>query len=146
MALGNRGSGLSRYAQSLYDDGHQGLILYFAHMSLAAALAPKAKYADYETKQATAFFAAQKANIESAIDVERAERVVRMDGFNMGSSKSERQYRQWTLREGLFLNPLNDLGAHSIAARDMLSLPSFATPIGEPPSLISFFDHRSRNS
>jgi hypothetical protein len=63
-----------------------------------------------------------------------------MDGYPIGASKDERHYRRWALQQRLFLNPLNDLGSHTIAARDMLSLPSFTTAIGEPPSLIGFFD------
>jgi hypothetical protein len=44
------------------------------------------------------------------------------------------------LNERLFLNPLNDLGPYTIAARDILVLPSYTTPIEEPPTLIGFYN------
>jgi hypothetical protein len=44
------------------------------------------------------------------------------------------------LNETLFLNPLNDLGSRSIAASDVLTLPNFVAPIGEPPVLVGFFN------
>jgi hypothetical protein len=141
MALGNRGYGLTQYARSLYDKGHRGVFLYFAHKDLSDALSSRAKFWGHEKKNAKAFFAAKKAEIEDVIDVKRAERSIRMDEYPIGTSPDERHYRQWVLRQRFFLNPLNDLGSYTIAARDMLSLPSFTAPIGEPPSLISFFDH-----
>jgi hypothetical protein len=53
---------------------------------------------------------------------------------------STRRYRHWCLQNRLFLNPLNDLGAHSIAGGDVLTLPDFVTAIDEPPTLIGFFN------
>jgi hypothetical protein len=141
MALGNRGYGLMQYARSLYDKGHRGVFLYFAHKDLSAALSSEAKFWGREKINAKPFFAAKKAEIEDVIDIKRAERSIHMDGYPIGASADEQHYRQWVLWQRLFLNPLNDLGSHTIAARDMLSLPSFTAPIGEPPSLISFFDH-----
>ena len=46
----------------------------------------------------------------------------------------------WCLREVMFLNPLNNLHSSPIAARDVLTLPSFVTPLREPPVLIGFFN------
>ena len=140
IALGNRGYGLTQYARGLYDPEHRSIFLYFAHRDLSAALSPRAKYEGSAYQEAKAFFATKKAEVESRIDVRRAKRAIRMDGYAIGASKGERLYREWTLRQRLFLNPLNDLGAHTIAAYDMLSLPSFTTAIGEPPSLIGFFN------
>jgi hypothetical protein len=57
-----------------------------------------------------------------------------------GKTAAEQDYRRWVLRECLFLNPLNDLGPYSIAAHDVLSLPSYETPLREPPTLIGFFN------
>jgi hypothetical protein len=58
----------------------------------------------------------------------------------MGRFKAERQYRRWVLHSGLFLNPLNDLGSYSIAAQDIMSLPSITTTTGQFPPLIGFFN------
>ena len=63
-----------------------------------------------------------------------------LDGHEVGASEEERAYRIWCLDNKLFLNPLNDLGAHRIAARDILHLPPFVAPIDEPPSLLGLFN------
>jgi hypothetical protein len=73
-------------------------------------------------------------------DVEAAAASLVLDGYKLGKSKSEKQYRAWCLETRLFLNPLNDLGANTIAARDILTLPDLVTPIDTPPSLIGFFN------
>jgi hypothetical protein len=71
MALGNRGYGLYRYATSLYDPGHAGSFLTFAHRDLSGALAPDADYEGYHHKDAKALFARLKAGIEKRIDLEK---------------------------------------------------------------------------
>jgi hypothetical protein len=140
MALGNRGAGLVAYARSHYDSHQQAVLLYFAHADLCAALAPAARYHGEGQQAARAYFAAQKLEIESAIQVDRIKRALKLDDYDLGKSAGERSYRRWALLEGLFLDPLNDLGSHAIAARDILSLPSYTTSIGEPPTLIGFFN------
>ncbi len=140
MALGNRGAGLADYARSHYDAGHQAVLLYFAHTDLNAALLSTASYHGENQQAAQAYFAAQKQDIEKAIQVDRVKRSLKLDGHGLGKSADERSYRRWALREGLFLNPLNDLGPHAIAAHDILSLPDHTTSIGEPPTLIGFFN------
>lgn len=137
MALGNRGYGLERYARALYDDGHKALFARFAHDTLNAALSTKAYYESPAYEGAKAVFVevrarlAPVANAASGIDV---------NNHNIGASEEERQYRHWCLQTRLFLNPLNDLGAHSIASNDVLTLPDFVTGIHEPPTLIGFFN------
>ena len=141
MALGNRGYGLVQYARSLYDSSHKRVFLHFAHKDLSAALSSKARYGGYKQQDAKVFFAECKAEVEALIGTRNVERIIPMDGYPLRDSKDERSYRQWALERGLFLNPFNDLGSHSIAARDILSLPTFSTAIDEPPSLIGLFDH-----
>lgn len=140
MALGNRGYGRFHYAASLYDHGHRDVFLFSAHKDLSMALSRKAKFESDGYPGAKVVFERLKAQIESAISIERAERLITMDGYPMGRSRAERQYRRWTLHNGLFLNPLNDLGPYSIAAQDILSLPSITTETGQFPPIIGFFN------
>jgi hypothetical protein len=140
MALGNRGYGRFQYAASLYDHGHRDVFLFFAHKDLSDALSRKAKYEGDGYSLAKTRFSELKANIEAKINIKRAERLIVLKGYPMGRSKAERQYRRWTLQNGLFLNPLNDLGFHTIAAQDVLSLPSITTAAGQFPPLIGFFN------
>ena len=136
MTLGNRGYGLAEYARGLYDPGHQRVFLCQAHKSLSAALAGEAEYEGGGYGRAKALFASIRDQIAARIDLEEVD----LDGHEIGASEEERAYRLWCLNKILFLNPLNDLGPHRVAARDILHLPSFATPIDEPPALLGLFN------
>lgn len=139
MALGNRGLGFSEYARSLYDPGHQEAFLLFAHRDLSAALSDAILYhGPYD--DAKAAFKERKERIEAIVDIVKIAKEVRFDGYPLGQSSGEQRYRNWVLSEGLFLNPLNDLGSYSIAAQDVFTLPSFTTGIHEPPTLIGLFN------
>lgn len=66
---------------------------------------------------------------------------------SLGKSNQEKEYRQWALDNRLFLNPLNDLGARSIAANDVLFFPSFVIPRshglerkGRPPEVYGMYN------
>ncbi len=140
MAIGNRGQGLAEYARALYDPGHQRLFLRFAHQALSAALSAEAEYEGPGYAGAKTFFQNLRDRIASAADIEKISRGIDLEGHALGASEKERLYRRWCLQNSLFLNPLNDLGSYPIAARDILMLPSFVTAIGEPPTLIGFFN------
>ena len=140
IALGNRGSGLSQYARSHYDQNQAAVLLSFAYDDLTAALGPRARYHGEGQQGARDYFAAQRVQVERRIDVGRVKRNLKLDGHSLGKSPAEKAYRHWVLREGLFLNPLNDLGPYAVAAHDVLSLPSYTTPLREPPALIGFFN------
>jgi hypothetical protein len=140
MALGNRGYGLAEYARALYDPGHQRVFLCQAHKSLSAALSDKADYGGPGYDGAKAIFANTRNQLAARIDTEGVERGTDLDGYEIGRSKEERTYRLWCLNDTLFLNPLNDLGPHRTAARDILHLPSFVTPIDDPPALLGLFN------
>jgi hypothetical protein len=91
-------------------------------------------------ENAKAFFRTAMKQIESVIDVARVRRTINLDSHDLGVSNDERAYRRWCLCNRLFLNPLNDLGVHAIAAQDILMLPSYITGIGEPPTFSGFFN------
>lgn len=136
MAVGNRGRGLVAYAWSLYDRGHKRLFLKFAHSDLGAALSPDAEY-EGPYPQALAYFGAVKKRIEEHVSNLDE---IKLHDHDMGETPEEQEYRQWCLQHKLFLNPLNDLGPHSVANRDILMLPSFFTQADEPPTLVGFFN------
>ncbi|MDZ4693409.1 LA2681 family HEPN domain-containing protein [Terricaulis sp.] len=137
MARGNSGYGLTEYARALYDLGHQGVFLQEADRLLSSALDDDAEYDGDNANDASAYFSRVRESIAPFIENLPA---IDLDAHSMGSNHDERLYRQWCLENKLFLNPLNDLGARSIAANDILLLPSFTTSIDEPPTLIGFFN------
>lgn len=139
MALGNLGFGLETFAKLLYDTGHQVVVLKEA-CSFLKAVAELGTIWDREGYQTVAQQMLSKAEvIEAHVDFSRVEHISLYE-HSLGRSKVERQYRTWALENGLFLSPLNDLGAYPIAAHDVLHLPAMVRPISEPPHYIGFFN------
>jgi len=134
MARGNRGICLINYARSLYDESHKKVFLKQAHMDLEAALSSKLH------KDARRKFDKNRTWIESVLSPEFIKKELSLHGFLLGASKQEIRYRRWCLENRLSLNPLNDLGSHSIAARDVLTVPSIAVKIDEGPYYLGCFD------
>lgn len=140
MALGNRGLGLSEYGRRLYDDGHTDVFLLFAHRDLGTAVSADADYAGYPHDDAKAAYTQRLQHIERIIDCAAVQASLQLEGYSLGETHDEKHYRQWVLENGLFLNPLNDLGSHTICARDVFGLPSFTLALNEPPTLIGLFN------
>jgi hypothetical protein len=131
MAMGNRGAALKRFALSHYDRGQVRLLLCRAWRDLTGApsrhLEPGAEAA----------FKKHADDIETWLPRSYLEHTC--PAVSLGRTKSERQYREWALREGLFLNPLIALGTESCAARDTLGLPNIVTALREGPGLLGMF-------
>lgn len=140
MARGNRGYGLGYYSGSLYDPGHKTIMLLAAYDSLSTSLEPDAFFDGPNYQDAQTAFRESRDKIAGHMDVARVrERVATLSG-SPKRSKREQTYRRWCLDQRLFLNPLNDLGPLPVADHDVLAIPDFVTEIGEPPTLIRFFD------
>lgn len=144
MACGNRGAGLTHYAQALYDPGQASYMLIAAHDSLANALADDAFYESSGYKFDCARFQKKKRQIAALGDIAAIREHMKTHHYSLGRSAGEKRYRMWCLRKRLFIHPLNDLGPSPIAARDILTLPSIresspATAV-TPPAIIGFFN------
>lgn len=139
MALGNLGFGLETFAKYLYDPGQQVVILKEAYGFLRSVAEPGAIWdrGDYRTVAQSMLNKAEV--IEAHVDFSRVENIS-LSEHSLGRSNIERQYRAWALDNGLFLSPLNDLGAYTIAAHDVLHLPAMVRPLSEPPHYIGFFN------
>ena len=143
MANGNRGLGLSHYASGLYDPGHSHVLAVAAYHSLSRASATDAIVESPGLEQGLAAFKACCEAIDGQLDVRRLEASIDLNWYSLGRSKKERAYRLWCLENRLFLNPLNDAGPHTIAARDVMNLPSIVAGIEQspaPPTVIRFFN------
>ena len=134
MALGNRGCGLWYLAGVDSDPGHASLIAHAANRDLTAALALPLEEGAREH-----FLAAQRS-IEQRVDREFLQSAPDYSSFGLGDSDEEIAYRRWALEERLFLNTLNDLRGHSIAATDPLCLPGIVVPLSEGPYYIGFYN------
>ncbi|MEM8637314.1 MAG: LA2681 family HEPN domain-containing protein [Cyanobacteria bacterium P01_G01_bin.54] len=80
------------------------------------------------------------SNIELSLCQDFLQEEIDLNDFVLGDSKEESDYRRWCLDEILFINPLNDLGAYSIASKDSLHLPNIVVPVGEGPYYAGTFN------
>jgi len=142
MALCNRARILSNYAEFLEGSDSLALFLWAAQKEASKALSPTAVYLDPDHDRQTQEGAKElKQWIESFLDVKGIDALGNpLACPDRSRSEEERQYREWCLATGLFLNPLNDLGPHMIAATDSLGLPSIIVPVDSPHRFESFFD------
>lgn len=136
MARANRGNGLMYYVRDLYDSGHQFVLAAHAHRNLADAVDNIATFPDRGDTRLAAQFANSRDRIASGFDVARFWAEHEPDRWGLGDAPGEAAYRRWCLDNVLFLNPLNDVERTSIAARDILGLPSFRLRLSEPPIVI----------
>lgn len=132
MAQGNKGFALCQYARILYDDGHQGIFLWQARRDLTKALDGNLEGGASESFRETIQY------INSILKV--SDNCSPFDEYKLGNSEQEINYREWVLENRLFLNPLNDLGNKSIAARDVFCLPSIVVDRGESPELYGLYN------
>lgn len=145
IALGNRGHGLMFYAEALYDSGHAAVFAVHAHRDLVQAIKLSESHPDMGENGARNFFIDCARQIDASFDIQMVSKELKGEDWKtptkeMSASEPESDYRLWCLEKGLFLNPLNDLGAISIAARDVLHLPDIITPTHEPPIVIGMFN------
>ncbi|MEW8692238.1 MAG: LA2681 family HEPN domain-containing protein [Candidatus Thiodiazotropha endolucinida] len=140
MALGNRGYGYMSYARTLYDQGNAIAMMKFAHDDLRQATAFSAFFESPGYEEVKEAMVREADDIAAHIDLEKVTASLELENYSLGRSKGERAYRYWCLERRLFLTPLNDLGPYPIAARDILTLPNLVLGVGEPPTLIAFFN------
>lgn len=134
MALGNRGYCWEHYAAALYDRGHAAVMRRLAHGDLDTALRDP-RLSEYARDQ----FAKSRDRISTLMG-DSLSRKANLDDWPLGESSEEIEYRRWCLLHRLFLNPLNDLGAYAIAARDTVTTPNMHAPLGEGPIYQGFYN------
>ncbi len=134
MARGNRAVGLWTYARTVYDDGHALVLAREAWTQLDPS-----KLKGLEPG-AGAYFAQAREEIEKSVPDKVLATPFDVNGFPLGETDAEREYREWCLSNTLFLNPLNDIGPARIAAQDILSCPSIVAKIGEGPRFHDFMN------
>ncbi|MEA1940664.1 MAG: LA2681 family HEPN domain-containing protein [Pseudomonadota bacterium] len=136
MANGSRGDGLKYYGLASEDRYDLEVLLLFARRSYAAATAKGALWDSIYPPSYKERFLSSARQIDDWLDLSAIEADLNLGRPSLGRSKKEQAYRRWCLQHRLFLNPLNDLGAHPIAASDHLLLPSLRVGIeetGMPP-------------
>lgn len=133
MGAGNIGLGYYYYANYLYDNGHKLIFLKHAHKNLKNISKSEVE------REAFKCFSSVSKNIETGI-VDFLDHECDLESFSLGLTDEEITYRKWCLNNRLFINPLNDLGAYPIAARDVLTTPAIITGISEGPIYQGMFN------
>lgn len=121
-AKGQKGIGFTNYAQAHYDRGQAAVLLRAAYDELDAVVD-----AEYLFPTMRKQFQQYHEWLEDVLTDEVLEEDFELEEYSLGESEAERQYRRWCLEHGLFLNPLNDIGPHSIAAQDVFHLGSVSS-------------------
>lgn len=143
MAYGNRGIGLGHYAGAHYDPGHESVLMMAAFSSFQETCREEAIFDSLYQSKAAEYFSKKMNEIWTHYDISRISENINFENHPMGRGKNERTYRQWCLKNRLFLNSLNDISPAPIAAQDILTLPSLTVPIDngpESPVIIHYFN------
>ena len=140
MALCNRASTWTAYAEALEDAGQKVLFFWMAHKEASAALAATALYTDVHDKATLAATKRLKERIESVVDVEGITKLDPLKSQDTSATEEEREYRRWCLDNCLYLNPLNDLGQYTVANYDSMGLGTHVVRVDAPHIFGSFFD------
>jgi len=127
-AKGQKGIGFYNYAQAHYDQGHAANLLRAGYEQLDEAVEDEELF-----PRMRKHFEVYQQHIADQFKPGVLEEEMDFEEYSLGDSEEERQYRRWCLEQTLFLNSLNDIEPHSIAARDILHLGSVS---GEESSKI----------
>ncbi len=122
MARGNRGIGLFRCAMHVESERDRHALLRQAWLDLEAARGGAERHA-------RPFFGDVLARIGKMASPPCLNGAFDPGSFPADCSEAERQYRTWCLERRLFLNPLNELGTHPVAASDTLHVPTMVVPL-----------------
>ena len=144
MALGNMAYGIGSYAQYIYDCGHVGIFLKTASERYSAALAEDAFWDSGPDERAHGEFSCRLAEVDAHLEAIKFDQLIDLNAFTLGKTVDEQRYRRWCLQERLFLNPLNDLTAATVAATDVLHLPSHVYKIGDAPRFPAYYNQLKR--
>jgi tetratricopeptide (TPR) repeat protein len=134
MARANRAVGLWTYAKFVYDDGHALVLAREAWAELDPSRLERLE------PEADAYFARVRDEIWKAVPEQALTMPFDFDGFELGKTEAERVYREWCLKNTLFLNPLNDIGPMRIAAQDILTCPPIVAKVGQGPRFHDFMN------
>ena len=142
----NRARCLIGYARIVNDGTAQQLLLHGACQSFSKASSDDAIF-ETEQQLATlkAVFSDRLRGIWSVVDHQACEQLLSdNDQTELGRSKLEREYRLFCLQNQLFLDPINDIHKHPLAAADTVSIVSIVKLIDEsdahPPIEFSIFN------
>ena len=139
-ALASRAQCIKHYARHLYDIGYVPLLLKKARDIFDLALSKNAFWESDDREKYARDLAEERKCIADKLIQCQFDENLDTDQWPLGVNNEERSYRLWCLRNRLFLNPLNEVYAESVAATDVLHLPGHTYGIGDVPRFPSYFN------
>ena len=139
-ALAGQAQGMAYLARTVYDQGHIPHLLAAARMRYDAALDEDTIWESGNRESVAAQLTKQREQIANTLELNGYDEDFDRNQWSLGSTEEERSYRRWCLRERLFLNPLNEAYTDSIAATDVLHLPSHSYKFPESPRFPAHFN------
>lgn len=133
MAKGNQATTIINYGLYDYDDGHTDYFHHYAYKQL------KILTKESENEQAVYFWQGIIEKIEKVYDKSFLSKDYEFGEIDLGDDL-EKAYRIWCLERKLFLNTMNDVTQHPVAAYDILHLPNITTGINEGPKYHGLFN------
>ena len=139
-ATASRAQALAYFAGTLYDHSHTSVLLAAARLSFEKALDANAFWESGDRDSVAPDLIKLHGQIASHLNDIGYDYKVDLNRWSLGSEEEERSYRRWCLNERLFLNPLNEAYTDTVAATDVLHLPSHMYRVEEKPRFPSYYN------
>ena len=139
-ALAARAYGIESYASTLYDNAHTSILLAAARSSFNGAIDKDALWESGDRGSFASDLIERRNQITAHLTRVAYDEKFDLNQWSLGATEEERLYRRWCLRERLFLNPLNEAYTDSVAATDVLHLPSHTYRIEEAPRFPAYYN------
>ena len=139
-ALAGRAEALALYGELLYDRNHTSVLLAAAVASFDKALDENAFWESGDRELVAPDLTAKREEIGRHLDSISYDADFDLNQWPLGSTRKERLYRRWCLRERLFLNPLNEACTETVAATDVLHVPDHIYSISEKPRFPLYYN------
>ena len=139
-ALANRAEGLLHYASAIYDENQMPFIQSSAKIMLERAIREDAVWESGDRNELAPHLRGKRDQLAEHLSHIGHDEEYDWNEWDLGDSDEERSYRRWCLDERLFLNPLNDVCAYTIAAHDVLHLPNHSYFEWESPRFPDYFN------
>ena len=139
-AHANRAKALAFYAGTIYDQGHEPVLLSAALASFENSMHEDAVWESGDRESVVPDLIARSTQIATYLKKIGYDHNSDPARWSLGSTEEERRYRIWCLQEQLFLNPLNDAYTNAVAATDVLHLPDHTYSICEAPRFPAYYN------
>ena len=139
-ALAGQARGIAFYATQLYDQNHIPILLAAARSLFDAALARDAFWESGDRDSVAPGLLEERNRIADDLHRNHYDEDYNLNQWSLGDTEEERSYRRWCLRNRLFLNPLNEAYTESVAATDVLHLPSHSYGIEDVPRFPAYYN------